>query len=222
MNKPKIRAKHFNDEWQAVKLNEIAEKVNTKNSANAVSEVFTNSASLGIISQRDYFSHDIAKQENINGYYIIANDDFVYNPRISVTAPVGPISRNKLGRNGVMSPLYTVFRTHNIDKSFLEQYFKSSMWYAYMRFNGNTGARFDRFAISETDFFSMPIPFPNVKEQEFISETLDNIDTLILTSQDKINSFNSLKICHLNRLFPVGGGYRTAYTSERILRRMGE
>lgn len=39
--------------------------------------------------------------ENLNGYYIVRNDDFIYNPRISVTAPVGPINRNRLGRNQV-------------------------------------------------------------------------------------------------------------------------
>ncbi len=53
--------------------------------------------------------------ENLGNYYIVRSDDFVYNPRISVTAPVGPINRNRLGRNGVMSPLYTVFRTSNIE-----------------------------------------------------------------------------------------------------------
>ncbi len=107
-------------DWEQRKLNEIADKVSEKNKNNEFSEPFTNSAEQGIISQKDYFDREIVNNENLNGYYIVRNDDFIYNPRISVTAPVGPINRNRLGRNGVMSPLYTVFRTHDIDNLYLE------------------------------------------------------------------------------------------------------
>ena len=99
-------------------------------------------------------------------------EDFVYNPRISTTAPVGPIGRNKLGRCGVISPLYTVFRPKEVDNSFLEQFFKSSHWYSFMRFNGDTGARSDRFSIKDTTFFEMPIPFPKLDEQRRITHSI--------------------------------------------------
>jgi type I restriction enzyme S subunit len=72
----------------------------------------------------------------INGYYVVRPEDFVYNPRISTTAPVGPIGRNKLGRCGVYITSITVFRPKEVDNSFLEQFFKSSHWYSFMRFNG--------------------------------------------------------------------------------------
>ena len=71
----------------------------------------------------DFFNKDISNAKNLTGYYVVKNDDFVYNPRISNFAPVGPIKRNKLGRTGVMSPLYYVFRTHDIDKDYFEKYF---------------------------------------------------------------------------------------------------
>ena len=136
--------------WEQRKLNEIADKVSEKNKNNEFSEPFTNSAEQGIISQKDYFDREIVNNENLNGYYIVRNDDFIYNPRISVTAPVGPINRNRLGRNGVMSPLYTVFRTHDIDNLYLEFYFKTTKWHRFMKLNGDSGARFDRFTISST------------------------------------------------------------------------
>lgn len=205
MSKPRIRVKGFDEKWDTFELGEIADVVNDTNSDNTISEVFTNSASLGIISQRDYFNHDIAKQDKIHGYSVVSPNDFVYNPRVSVTAPVGPISKNRLGRSGAMSPLYTIFRTHDINDVFLEHYFKTHYWHRYMRFNGNTGARFDRFAISLNNFFKMGIPVPDKKEQKSIAETFELLDNEILASQDKINSLKSLKICHLNRLFPIGG-----------------
>lgn len=206
MSKPRIRVKGFENDWDSRQLGEISEKVSEKNSAMAVTEVFTNSASLGVISQRDYFNHDIANQDNIGGYQIVSENDFVYNPRVSVTAPVGPISRNRLGRKGVMSPLYSIFRTHDINRAFLEHYFKTSYWYPFMRYNGNTGARFDRFAISDANFFKMPIPYPEPEEQTIIADTIEDYSTLLHKVQDEITRFNSLKICYLTRLFPIGGG----------------
>ena len=53
------------------------------------------------MNQADYFDRDIANQNNLGGYYVAETDDFVYNPRISNNALVGPIKRNNLIR-GVM------------------------------------------------------------------------------------------------------------------------
>ena len=170
-------------------MNEIADRVSEKNKNNEFSEPFTNSAEQGIISQRDYFDREIVNNENLNGYYIVRNDDFIYNPRISVTAPVGPINRNRLGRNGVMSPLYTVFRTHDINNLYLEFYFKTTKWHRFMKLNGDSGARFDRFTISSTQFMEMPIPYPMLDEQIKIGEYFDTLDHLITLHQRKIYIF---------------------------------
>ena len=195
MAKPTIRFKGYTEDWEQRKLNEIADKVSEKNKNNEFSEPFTNSAEQGIISQKDYFDREIVNNENLNGYYIVRNDDFIYNPRISVTAPVGPINRNRLGRNGVMSPLYTVFRTHDIDNLYLEFYFKTTKWHRFMKLNGDSGARFDRFTISSTQFMEMPIPYPTLEEQQKIGEYFDSFDNLITLHQRislyffKINTF---------------------------------
>ena len=178
--------------WEQRKLGDVAVKVTEKNTQNTIKETFTNSAEMGVISQRDFFDHDIAKADKIDGYYIVQENDFIYNPRISAIAPCGPINRNKLGRKGVMSPLYTVFRTNNIDPLFLEWYFKSSCWYAYMYFNGDSGARSDRFSIKSELFFDMPIPSPNEGEQGRVGLLLETVNKLITLHQRKeIMDFSS-------------------------------
>lgn len=163
---PQIRFSGFTDTWEQRKLSAIADKVTEKNVGLQYIETFTNSAEFGIISQRDFFDHDIAKMSSLGGYYIVRSEDFVYNPRISTSAPVGPINRNKLGRIGVMSPLYTVFRPHDIDTTYLEYFFKSKYWHSFMNFNGDSGARSDRFSIKDSVFFEMPIPIPHIDEQK--------------------------------------------------------
>ncbi|MFQ7493798.1 MAG: hypothetical protein ACLRL4_09280 [Bifidobacterium bifidum] len=122
---PAIRFAGFTDPWEQRKLGEFSKKNTIKNANGALSETFTNSAEQGVISQLDYFDHDITNDANISGYYVVQPDDFVYNPRISATAPCGPINRNRLNRAGVMSPLYTVFSVDaSMDKAYLEHYFK--------------------------------------------------------------------------------------------------
>ena len=193
------------NDWEQRKLNEIADKVSEKNKDNEFSEPFTNSAEQGIISQKDYFDREIVNNENLNGYYIVRNDDFIYNPRISVTAPVGPINRNRLGRNGVMSPLYTVFRTQDIDNLYLEFYFKTTKWHRFMKLNGDSGARFDRFTISSTQFMEMPIPYPTLEEQKKIGEYFDSLDNLITLHQRKCEETKTLKKYMLQKMFPQNG-----------------
>ena len=171
--------------WEQRKLSEITDKVTEKNAGLQYVETFTNSAEFGIISQRDFFDHDIAKLGSLDGYYIVKNEDFVYNPRISTSAPVGPINRNKLGRTGVMSPLYTVFRLHDIDTTYLEYFFKCGYWHSFMNFNGDSGARSDRFSIRDNVFFQMPIPIPDIDEQRKIGELLTCLDNLITLHQRK-------------------------------------
>ena len=200
-NIPKIRFNGFTNAWEQRKLSEIADKVTEKNKNNELSEPFTNSAELGIISQKDYFDREVVNQENLDGYYIVRNNDFVYNPRISVTAPVGPINRNRLGRNGVMSPLYTVFRTHGVDNLYLEFYFKTTSWHKFMKLNGDSGARFDRFTISSTQFMEMPIPFPNKEEQIKIGKYFDALDCFITLHQHKYEELLKIKEFMLKKMF---------------------
>ena len=182
-------------------MGEITNKVTEKNIGLQYIETFTNSAEFGIISQRDFFDHDISKIDSLEGYYIVQSEDFVYNPRISTTAPVGPINRNKLDRNGVMSPLYTVFRPQGIDNTFLEHFFKSRYWHAYMNFNGDTGARSDRFSIKDNLFFEMPIPLPDIDEQRKIGDYLTTLDRLITLHQRKVEKLQNIKKSCLEKMF---------------------
>ena len=204
-NKPAIRFKGFTDAWEQRKLAEISGKVTEKNTGLQYVETLTNSAEFGIISQRDFFDHDISKLGSLDGYYIVRNEDFVYNPRISTSAPVGPINRNKLGRTGVMSPLYTVFRPHDIDTTYLEHFFKCGYWYSFMNFNGDSGARSDRFSIKDDVFFQMPIPVPHIEEQRKIGLFLTQLDHLITLHQRKFDKLQVLKKAMLEKMFPKNG-----------------
>ena len=191
----------FTEDWEQLELGRIADKVTKKNTELQYSETFTNSAEYGIINQMEFFDKEISNSDNINGYYVVEPDDFVYNPRISSRAPVGPINRNKLNRTGVVSPLYTVFKTHDIDTLYLEWFFKSNTWHNFMRFNGDTGARSDRFSIKNDQFFTMPIAVPRKEEQEKIGAFLEQLDSTITLYQHELEILKRLKTGFLQKMF---------------------
>ncbi|MGQ7323565.1 restriction endonuclease subunit S [Streptococcus suis] len=203
---PRLRFPGFTDTWKQRKLGEVAEKISQKNLDRQYVETFTNSAEFGIISQRDFFEKNISSLDNISGYYIVSPDDFVYNPRISNLAPVGPIKRNKLGRVGVMSPLYTIFRFSDIHLDFVEKYFDTTIWHRYMELNGDSGARSDRFAIKDSVFKGLPIPLPTLPEQEAIGSFFSDLDQLITLHQRKLDDVKELKKALLQKMFPKGNG----------------
>lgn len=187
-------------EWEDKSLNQIASKQVKKNKDNAISEVLTNSATKGIIKQSDYFEREIVTESNLNGYFIVNLDDFVYNPRISVHAPVGPIKRNKQCL-GVMSPLYTVFTISEGNLQFLEYFFESNFWHDYVKSVANSGARHDRMNITNKDLFEMPVLYPCISEQTKIANFLSAIDQKIEKVAQQIEETKQWKKGLLQQMF---------------------
>ena len=104
-----------------------------------------------------------------------------------------------------MSPLYTVFRPHDVDTTYLEHFFKCAYWHSFMNFNGDSGARSDRFSIKNDVFFQMPIPLPHIDEQRKIGELLTCLDHLITLHQRKFEKLTNVKKSMLEKMFPQNG-----------------
>lgn len=204
---PDLRFPEFlNDgEWEERQLIEVADRVTKKNKEGIITSVFTNSALHGIIDQREYFEKDIADKGNLDNYYIVEDGDFVYNPRISTEAPVGPTSRNNTGKTGAMSPLYTVFRFKTNHNRFFEYYFISNHWYKSIRKESNTGARFDRISITDSVLMGIPVLFPSPKEQQKIASCLSSLDELITAQTKKLEALQAHKKGLMQNLFPQEG-----------------
>ena len=198
---PQLRFPEFTDEWQVKKLGDIAKKVGDRNGESFAEVVLTNSAVRGVIPQSDYFDKDIAVQGNLANYYKAAKDDFVYNPRISVSAPVGPFKRNHFG-DGVMSPLYNLYRFKSGEVlGYLEQYLSTTFWHKYMKGVANYGARSDRMAISSDDLLKIPFPYPKKPEQQKIADFLGAIDDKLTSAQNKVAAMREYKKGVMQALF---------------------
>ena len=192
--RPKLRFPGFDEPWQSTLLSSVFTKNTKKNTDGQITNVICNSAKQGLIPQREYFDKDIANSDNTSGYYIIEENDFVYNPRKSADAPYGPISRYKYAEAGIVSPLYLCFRAKKeINPSFFEWYFRSSAWHRYVYMSGDSGARHDRVSIKDDTFFAMPINLPSAHEQEHIASFLERIDQRIEKQRALVESLKKYK-----------------------------
>lgn len=201
-SKPKVRFNGFEGEWSKVELCSISKKVTNRNMDMQYTTTLTNSAEHGIIDQLAFFDHQVSNNDNISGYYVVENGDFVYNPRISALAPVGPINQNQIGYTGVMSPLYYVFRVDGVDTDYLSYYFKTTLWHQYLKDVGNSGARFDRLAITDSDFQKMPIYLPtNREEQQAIATFFRSLDRKIALETARLEKLKQIKLACLDKMF---------------------
>ena len=201
LNVPALRFPEFTEEWEKLRLSDFATKITKKNKGNIVKNVLCNSANFGLVPQGNYFDREIANTENTDGYYVICNGDFVYNPRKSTAAPFGPVNIYEGEDAGIISPLYLCFSVHNIFPKFLYYRFKSSVWHSYVYSHGDSGVRFDRVSIKDDVFFDMPVYKPVQDEQVKIATLLQLIDERISTQNKIIEDLKKLKSAIVDKLY---------------------
>nr|WP_278286195.1 restriction endonuclease subunit S [Eubacterium aggregans] len=78
-------------------------------------------------------------------------------------------------------------------------------WHSFMKLNGDSGARSDRFSIKDSVLIEMPIPYPGSKEQLKIGEYLTQLDNLITLHQRKLLKLKNIKKSMLEKMFPKNG-----------------
>ena len=213
---PKLRFPGFDEPWKETNLSTLFSKSTQKNADGHITNVICNSAKLGLIPQREYFDKDIANSDNTSGYYIIRQNDFVYNPRKSSDAPYGPISSYKYAEDGIVSPLYLCFHAKGeINPLYYEWYFRSSAWHRYIYMSGDSGARHDRVSIKDDTFFAMPINLPSEQEQSKIASFLQSLDERIAAQEKLVASLKKYKRGLLSQLiaqkkaFDTSGEWKT-------------
>lgn len=188
---PNYRFTNFNNDWKLKSLGDVVDIISVKNKSNQDLPILTNSAKKGIIKQIDYFEITRNSPKNLSNLQIVEKNDFVYNPRISKQAKFGPINISQY--DGLVSPVYKVFRSKNIEPKFLFYFFKSSKWYRQLFFYGNTGARDDRFNINDEDFLSIKIFLPEKEEQVEIAKFLTLIEEKINLNKELLNNIYELE-----------------------------
>lgn len=218
MSKPKIRFKGFEDEWETLPLdNLLSIRRDTAGDNFTKEDVLSVSGEYGVVNQIEFQGRSFAGA-SINNYRVVNTGNVVYTKSPLKAAPYGIIKTAK-ENEGIVSPLYAVYTPNDdCDADFLQTYFESrNRLNGYLRPLVNKGAK-NTLLISDDGALQGTITAPAKDQQTKISSFFKIVSDLVSALQDKITSLKSLKICYLNRLFPIGGGQRTAYSFSRVLR----
>ena len=207
MPEPKVRFKRDDGSsyptWKEYSISDLFTKIGNKNKDGQNTNVITNSAEFGLIPQRDYFDKDIAVEGNTGNYTIIQTGDFVYNPRKSSYAPMGPFNCYRLEEDGIVSPLYSCLRPKGVlNPEYLLWYFQTDKWYGYVNDHGaQNGARHDRVGMTDKILMGIPVTAPCEEEQQKIADFLSSVDVVISTSEQEVANLETQKKAVMKKIF---------------------
>ena len=199
---PEIRLDGFEDEWVEKRLKDISKRVTRKNNDLVSERALTISAQFGLIDQEEFFQKKIASKD-VSGYYLIKKGEFAYNKSYSTGYPLGAIKRLDKYENGVLSTLYILFKTVDVDSDYLAHYYESDKWHREVSMCAAEGARnHGLLNIAPSDFFNTRLVIPKeLEEQQAIGSYFSNLDSLINSHQEKISQLETLKKKLLQDMF---------------------
>ena len=200
---PAKRVSTYNKEWKLIKLSDICQRVQTKNTGNQCRQVLTIAAQHGLVNQEDFFNKTVAS-ENLEGYYLLQKGDFAYNKSYSGDYTWGAIKRLERYDKGVLSPLYICFRpdSSKVNTDFLAHYFESKKWHKGIADIAGEGARnHGLLNISIIDFFNTIHRIPDLDEQKDIARILNSLSSKLSCEQRVIQNLTMQRSYLLHKMF---------------------
>ncbi|MCB9324010.1 MAG: restriction endonuclease subunit S [Lewinellaceae bacterium] len=166
------RLKGFSGEWKKVSLGKVASHYSQKNSNNEKIEVLSCTKYDGLVKSLDYFGRKVFG-DDLSKYKIVPKGYFAYATN---HIEEGSIGYQDILEKGLVSPMYTVFKTNElVDDSFLYRLLKTDrMIYQYQSNMSGSIAR--RGGLRWNVFETLDIKIPSKNEQVAISNFFDTID----------------------------------------------
>lgn len=152
----------------------------------------------GIFSQREYFSKDIASENNV-GYKIIKLHDVVLSPQ---NLWMGNINYNDKFEVGIVSPSYKVFSiADGYDKRFVATMLKTHRaLYNYMLVS-EQGASIVRRNLNMEAFSQLVFKLPTFDKQRKIGGAISSFEYQLETANKVIRAYTTQKHYLLRQMF---------------------
>ena len=152
----------------------------------------------GIFSQREYFSKDIASENNV-GYKIIRLHDVVLSPQ---NLWMGNVNYNDNFEVGIVSPSYKVFSiAENLDKRYIATLLKTHRaLYNYMLVS-EQGASIVRRNLNMEAFEQITFKIPPLSKQEKIGNAISILQARITSSIRIKTAYEAQKQWLLTQMF---------------------
>ena len=173
----------FNEAWTTTRLCDILTERIEKSKMNNQHEVLSSTVK-GIYSQREYFSKDIASENNV-GYKIIHLHDIVLSPQ---NLWMGNINYNNRFDIGIVSPSYKIYKVSpKFDKHFIASMLRTHRALYNYQLVSEQGASVVRRNLNMEAFEQLTFKIPSYDLQVKIGHTLsllqNQLDTAFATKQ---------------------------------------
>ncbi len=158
------------DDWSIVIFGSIAKEISTKNRHGGAIPVLSCTKYQGLVDSLKYFDKQIFSKDT-STYKVVEYGQFAYATN---HIEEGSIGYQNLYPNGLVSPMYTVFRTDEkqVNDGYLYKMLKTET-YRHI-FEANTSASVDRRgSLRWNEFSKLPVPLPHLNEQEEINAVLE-------------------------------------------------
>ena len=174
-------------------LNERSERTKVNNQYEVLS-----STVIGLFSQREYFSKDIASENNI-GYKIIRLHDVVLSPQ---NLWMGNINYNDKFNIGIVSPSYKIFSiAEGYDKQYIAALLKSHRaLYNYMLVS-EQGASVVRRNLNSEAFEQLVFKIPPISIQRKVGNTIASLNCRLKIENMIKETYQSQKQYLLRQMF---------------------
>lgn len=189
----KSSTKVFPKDWNEEKLENLCIK-RTKTVRNRVLETLSISAGIGFVNQAQKFGRELSGKQ-YEHYIIINKGDFAYNKGNSKKYPQGCVY---LLEDREVAAVPNVFNTFKLKTNCINGYYKQLFQIGYLNQQLhkyiNFGVRNDGLLnLYDSDFYSVLLPCPKLKEQEKIAEILCCCDKVIELKEKLLNEENNEK-----------------------------
>ncbi|GLI38691.1 restriction endonuclease subunit S [Geobacter hydrogenophilus] len=155
--------------WKIVKIGNVAKEVKATNEAGETIPVLSCTKHEGLVDSLSYFGKQVFSLDT-STYKVVSRGEFAYATN---HIEEGSIGYQDYYDRGLVSPMYTVFKTNQtLDDNYLYKVLKTET-YRHI-FQVNTSASVDRRgSLRWNEFAKLPIPLPPIEEQQQISTILN-------------------------------------------------
>lgn len=185
------------EKWKEVSLRKILREVHTRSTINNQFDVIS-STNSGLYLQKEYFSRNIASENNI-GYKVLRMNQIVLSPQ---NLWMGNINYNDKYVVGIVSPSYKIFEIQESnDQNFVSFLLRTKRAFYNYRLSSEQGASIVRRNLNLDLFLDIKFKIPTLIEQKKIAVLLVKHVKIIDLTKDKLQYMETLKKNLLQKLF---------------------
>lgn len=191
----KTRLPGFTQPWKEVKLGEILFSISKRNKDLTIKRVLSVTNSRGFVLPEEQFARSVAS-EDLSNYKIVKKGEFAYNPsRLNV----GSIDRLDNFENGVLSPMYVIFKCGDkINSDYMKHWIDTAEFNTKVR---NSAQGSVRETVDFKTLSTIKICLPSdINEQQAIADILSTADEEIELLNKKLEAFKQEKKALMQQL----------------------